>query len=59
MREVAKTLRDLGLPARLSEAAADWQQEIGKLRLSGASGAAGDLETQVDRIGAALGKPGE
>ncbi len=60
MREVAKTLHDLGLPARLSEAVADWQQEIGELHLTGA---AGDLEAQIDRIDAAInaasGKSGQ
>jgi 3-hydroxyisobutyrate dehydrogenase-like beta-hydroxyacid dehydrogenase len=33
MNEVAATLRDLGLPDRMSAAAADWQSQIGELEL--------------------------
>lgn len=34
MREVAKTLRELGLPDRMAAATALWQEQIGALRLS-------------------------
>jgi hypothetical protein len=45
MREVAATLRDLGLPDRLAAATVEWQAQVG------ASGAGGDdLTTQLDSI---------
>jgi 3-hydroxyisobutyrate dehydrogenase-like beta-hydroxyacid dehydrogenase len=47
MREVAKTLSDLGLPDRLSSAAADWQQQIADLQLAAGDGA---LSDRADRI---------
>lgn len=47
MREVAATLRELGLPDRLSAATAAWQDELGALGLD--SGIA-DLGTRADRI---------
>lgn len=47
MREVAATLRELGLPDRLAAATAVWQHEIGAFSL--ADGAA-DLSERADRI---------
>lgn len=35
MREVALTLRELGLPDRMASATSDWQQQIGRLALDG------------------------
>ncbi len=52
MREVAATLRELGLPDRLSEATAAWQAEIGRLDLDG--GGDDDVAARADRILAAL-----
>lgn len=47
MREVAATLRELGLPDRLAAATADWQAEVGGLGLAGG----GDgLAGRADRI---------
>lgn len=51
MREVAATLRELGLPDRLSEATAAWQAEIGRLGLDGGDD---DVAARADRILAAL-----
>lgn len=34
MREVATTLRELGLPDRMSAAAADWQEQIGQMEIA-------------------------
>jgi 3-hydroxyisobutyrate dehydrogenase-like beta-hydroxyacid dehydrogenase len=45
MKEVAATLRDLGLPDRMATAAAEWQQEIGVLEAGGET-----LEAQLDSI---------
>lgn len=50
MREVAATLRELGIPDRLASATADWQSQIGELRAGGA-----DLPTQLDSLLEALG----
>jgi 3-hydroxyisobutyrate dehydrogenase-like beta-hydroxyacid dehydrogenase len=47
MREVAATLRELGLPDRLAAATADWQDEIGALGLEAGEADAG---AQADRI---------
>jgi 3-hydroxyisobutyrate dehydrogenase-like beta-hydroxyacid dehydrogenase len=47
MREVALTLRDLGLPDRLSTATAEWQAQIGDLGLKGGED---DFATRADRI---------
>jgi 3-hydroxyisobutyrate dehydrogenase-like beta-hydroxyacid dehydrogenase len=47
MREVAATLRELGLPDRLAAATAAWQDELGALRLVGGPA---DLATRADRI---------
>jgi 3-hydroxyisobutyrate dehydrogenase-like beta-hydroxyacid dehydrogenase len=52
MREVAATLRDLGLPDRLSAAAAVWQAEIGALALDAGEP---DFAARADRILAARG----
>lgn len=51
MREVARTVRELGLPDRLSHAIADWQDDIGTLHLT-ADG--DDLAARADRILSAL-----
>ena len=51
MREVAATLRELGLPDRMSTAAADWQEQIAALRLDAG---APDFADRADRILAAL-----
>lgn len=47
MREVAATLRELGLPDRMASATVDWQAEIGALGLSGGPEDAAD---RADRI---------
>ncbi len=47
MREVAASLRDLGLVAALTGAAADWQDRIGQMGLKDAKG---DLWTRADMI---------
>jgi 3-hydroxyisobutyrate dehydrogenase-like beta-hydroxyacid dehydrogenase len=52
MREVAATLRELGLPDRLSAAAAVWQAEIGALALDAGEP---DFAARADRILAARG----
>lgn len=52
MREVVETIGELGLPARLSRAIADWQDEIGGLGLDGGDDRLGD---RADRILASLG----
>jgi 3-hydroxyisobutyrate dehydrogenase-like beta-hydroxyacid dehydrogenase len=51
MREVAATLRDLGLPDRMAAATALWQDEIAALHLEGG---ADDLGDRADRILRAL-----
>jgi 3-hydroxyisobutyrate dehydrogenase-like beta-hydroxyacid dehydrogenase len=51
MREVAATLRELGLPDRMATATADWQDQIGALALAGGAPA---LPDRADRILAAL-----
>ena len=47
MREVAATLRELGLPDRLASATADWQAAVGGLGLDGGED---DLGTRADRV---------
>jgi 3-hydroxyisobutyrate dehydrogenase-like beta-hydroxyacid dehydrogenase len=47
MREVALTLRELGLPDRIASATADWQQQVGDLGLSGGPD---DLDDRLERI---------
>ncbi len=47
MREVAVTLRDLGLPDRMAAATAAWQEEIGAL---GLDGGAPEVAARADRI---------
>ena len=47
MREVAATLRELGLPDRLAAATADWQAELGGLGLAGGPD---ELADRADRI---------
>ncbi|MBI1217593.1 MAG: DUF1932 domain-containing protein [Rhodobacteraceae bacterium] len=54
MREVAATLRELGLPDRMAAATAIWQDEIGQLHLDGG---APRLPERADRILAAR-RPG-
>lgn len=51
MREVAGTLRDLGLGAGMSAAAAEWQEKLGQLGLNGTEG---DLWHRTDLILARL-----
>ena len=45
MREVAATLRELGLPDRLAVATADWQQQVGALGLEAGEADAGGRPT--------------
>lgn len=52
MREVAATLRELGLPDRLAAATAEWQAEVGGLGLE--AGAA-EVAARADRILGRLG----
>jgi 3-hydroxyisobutyrate dehydrogenase-like beta-hydroxyacid dehydrogenase len=47
MREVAATLRELGLPDRMACATADWQEQIAGLKLDGG---ADDFDDRADRI---------
>ena len=47
MREVAATLRELGLPDRMAAATAEWQDQIAALQLEGG---ADDLADRADRI---------
>lgn len=51
MREVAATLRELGLPDRMASATVDWQAQIAALGLPGGSD---ELADRADRILAAL-----
>ncbi|MGL3104526.1 DUF1932 domain-containing protein [Bradyrhizobium sp. BR 1432] len=53
MREVAVTATELGLPAPMSTAAADWQQRVGDLSVTPADSA--DYGALTDAILAALG----
>ena len=52
MREVARTITQLGLSDRMSRATAEWQQVIGDLGLEGGENRVDD---RADRILAALG----
>jgi hypothetical protein len=52
MREVAATLRGLGLPDRMAAATAEWQAAIGALGLGDADE---DVGARADRILARLG----
>ena len=54
MREVAATLRELGLPDRLAAATADWQAELGGLGLAGGPD---ELADRADRILARIFAP--
>lgn len=54
MREVAATLRDLGLPDRMASAIVDWQTEIAALKLEGGEVSLAD---RADRILGALANP--
>ncbi|TVR09571.1 MAG: DUF1932 domain-containing protein, partial [Salinarimonadaceae bacterium] len=51
MREVAATLRELGLPDRMASATVEWQAEIAALGLAGGEP---DLADRADRILTAL-----
>ncbi len=51
MREVAATLRELGLPDRMSSAIVDWQADIATLELEGGEAS---LASRADRILEAL-----
>ncbi|GGO38412.1 6-phosphogluconate dehydrogenase [Gemmobacter aquaticus] len=51
MREVAATLRELGLPDAMAQATAGWQDRIAGLHLTGGDG---DLVDRADRILASL-----
>ncbi|MCB8837152.1 NAD(P)-dependent oxidoreductase [Aurantimonas sp. VKM B-3413] len=48
MREVAETVRALGIANRLSEATAAWQEDVGRLELCGGDDA--ELAERADRI---------
>lgn len=52
MREVAATLRELGLPDRMASATATWEAEVGAMRLPGGKGSFVD---HADRVLAAMG----
>lgn len=54
MREVAATLRELGLPDRMASAIVDWQVEIAELKLEGGEAS---LAARADRILDALIHP--
>ena len=54
MREVAATLRELGLPDRMSRAIVDWQAEIAALKLEGGEPTLAD---RADRILTAMNLP--
>jgi 3-hydroxyisobutyrate dehydrogenase-like beta-hydroxyacid dehydrogenase len=56
MREVARTIAQLGLPGRMACATAEWQQAIGDL---GREGGEDRVDDRADRILAALdpGRP--
>ncbi len=54
MREVAHTIRDLGLPDTMAQATADWEELIGELALEPG---ADDARARADRILAALVPP--
>lgn len=54
MREVAATLRELGLPDRMSNAIVDWQADIAALKLDGGEAS---LTARADRILDALAHP--
>jgi len=47
MREVAATLRELGLPDRMASATAEWQDDIGRLGLPGGEPSLAD---RADRL---------
>ena len=51
MREVAATLRELGMPDHMAAATVEWQQAIGDLRLQGG---APEFESRAERILEAL-----
>jgi 3-hydroxyisobutyrate dehydrogenase-like beta-hydroxyacid dehydrogenase len=53
MREVALTLRELGLPDRMARATGDWQQQIGRLALDGMEP---ELGAMLDKTLRALGE---
>lgn len=56
MREVAATLRELGLPDRLATATADWQADVGALGLQGDNdGLTGRADRVLARIANAAG----
>lgn len=54
MREVAATLRELGLPDRMASAIVDWQADIAALKLKGGEAS---LANRADRILDALESP--
>jgi 3-hydroxyisobutyrate dehydrogenase-like beta-hydroxyacid dehydrogenase len=54
MREVAATLRELGLPDRMASAIVDWQADIAALKLEGGEAS---LANRADRILDALANP--
>ena len=55
MREVARTVEELGLPAPMSHAAVQWQAKIGQMGLAAGSG---DYGTRADAISRTLSTPG-
>ena len=54
MREVARTLDELGIGSAMSRAAGDWQERIGALGVSAASVGAQDFAPLADALLAAL-----
>jgi 3-hydroxyisobutyrate dehydrogenase-like beta-hydroxyacid dehydrogenase len=52
MREVASTLRELGLPDRMAAATASWEEQVGRLGLAGSEAS---LDEELKRVLAAIG----
>jgi 3-hydroxyisobutyrate dehydrogenase-like beta-hydroxyacid dehydrogenase len=59
MREVARTVDELGLDGAMSRGAVAWQQRIGELALRAADGDPSDYRDLADRILSALDSHGE
>ena len=56
MREVERTVVELGLPADMTHAVVEWQQRVGGLRLTAP---AGGYETRAEALSAALASPAD
>jgi protocatechuate 4,5-dioxygenase alpha chain len=54
MREVARTVEELGLPADMAHAIVQWQQRVGDLHLKAPEG---DYRVRADALSAALAGP--